>query len=68
MNLEAPKTGGLFSLVTSKFQIAKVTRPLMIVGHKVYAFVSDKEYKEVCRFTRNENGLYICMIKFKKPL
>ena len=76
--LEAPKAGDVMSAVNSTFQIADVTRPLMSVGHicdqglsvgfdKVCAIVSDPEGNEVCRFTRADNGLYICKIKLKAP-
>ena len=79
LNLEAPKgTGSSTSLITSKFQIAAVTRPLMSVGHicdqgmdvafnKVFAIVTDANVKEVCRFTRVKGGLYVCKMKLKSP-
>ena len=78
LNLEAPKGDGAVNMVTSKFQIANVTRPLMSVGHicdqglhvnftAVFAIVCDKDNKEVCRFTRSDNGLYICKMSLKKP-
>ena len=77
LNLEAPKGDGA-SMVESKFQIANVTRPLMSVGHicdqglhvnftQLFAIVCDSDNKEVCRFTRSENGLYICKMSLKKP-
>ena len=77
LNLEAPKGEGS-SRVTSKFQIANVTRPLMSVGHicdqglhvsftALYAIVADDKNNEVCRFTRADNGLYICKMSLTQP-
>ena len=65
-------------MVTSKFQIANVTRPLMSVGHicdnglqvkftALFAIVTDDKNNEVCRFTRNDNGLYTCKMSLKRP-
>ena len=78
LNLAAPKDGGAISMVTSKFQIANVTRPLMSVGHicdqglhvnfyALYAMVYDDKNQEVCRFNRSDSGLYICKMKLRSP-
>ena len=77
LNLEAPKCQGSNS-VTSIFQVAKVTRPLMSVGHicdqgldvkfnAVNAIVTDAKGTEVCRFTRGPSGLYTARMKLKAP-
>ena len=77
LNLEAPKQQGV-NTVSSIFQVAKVTRPLMSVGHicdqglnvtfgAVYAIVRDAENTEVCRFTRGPSGLYTAKMKLKAP-
>ena len=76
-NLEAPKDGGVNG-VSSIFQVAKVTRPLMSVGHicdqgltvtfdKLHAVVRDPKGVEVCRFTRGPSGLYTAKMKLKAP-
>ena len=77
LNLGAPSERGENS-VSSIFQVAKVTRPLMSVGHicdqglhvifdKVHAIVKDDKDVEVCRFTRGESGLYTAMMRLKAP-
>ena len=77
LNLEAPKNNGVNS-VSSIFQVAKVTRPLMSVGHicdqglnvvfdAVFAIVRDSGGTEVCRFTRGPSGLYTAKMKLKAP-
>ena len=77
LNLEAPHEKGMSS-VQSIFQVAKVTRPLMSVGHicdqglhvifdKTHAVVRDKDNIEVCRFERSESGLYTAKMKLKAP-
>ena len=77
LNLEAPKHQGV-NMVSSIFQVAKVTRPLMSVGHicdqglnvtfgAVYAIVRDAENNEVCRFTRGTSGLDTAKMKLKAP-
>ena len=77
LNLEAPKGEGSSS-VSSIFQVAKVTRPLMSVGHicdqglnvvfdKLHAIVRNQEGTEVCRFTRGDSGLYTAKMKLKMP-
>ena len=77
LNLDAPLLNGM-NAVTSKFQIANVTRPLMSVGnicdHGLFvtfdpkcAVVKDGDGKEVCRFTRTEGGLYTAKMKLKAP-
>ena len=76
LNLEAPKDNNNLSKVSAIFQVAKVTRPLMSVGHicdqglnvvfnKVHAIVRDEKGEEVCRFTRGESGLYTARMKLK---
>ena len=78
LNLEAPKLDGVNG-VTSIFQVAKVTRPLMSVGHicdqglnvtldALYAIVRDAKEVEVCRFTRGPSGLYTAKMKLKALL
>ena len=60
------------------FQIAAVTRPLMSVGkicdegHEVIfrsdmAIVNDPQGSEICRFTRNNGGLYLAKMKLRAP-
>ena len=77
LNLDAPKDGGINS-VSSVFQVAQVTRPLMSVGHicdqgltvtfdKLFAIVRDKSGSEVCRFARGSSGLYTAKMKLKAP-
>ena len=77
LNLEAPHEKGTSS-VQSVFQVAKVTRPLMSVGHicdqglhvvfdKLHAIVRDEHNDEVYRFTRGESGLYTANMKLKAP-
>ena len=79
LNLEAPTGQGAINMVSSTFQIAKVTRPLMSVGHicdqglhvifdKSKAVVSDKDGVEICVFHRNDSGLYIAKMKLKQPV
>ena len=64
--------------VSSIFQVAKVTRPLMSVGHicdqglkvnfdAVYAIVRDAKDNEVCRLTRGPSGLCTAKMKLKAP-
>ena len=64
--------------ISSTFQIAKVTRPLMSVGKicdegkqvlfdKHSARVMDKDGKEVCRFERQAGGLYVAKLKLRAP-
>ena len=78
LNLEAATGQGNINAVTSTFQIAKVTRPLMSVGHicdqglkvvfdKGKAVVSDQDGVEICVFQRSDNGLYIAKMKLKQP-
>ena len=63
LNLETRDEKGSINMVSSTFQIAKVTRPLMSVGHicdqglnvvfdKAKAVVSDKDGVEICVFHR----------------
>ena len=78
LNLEAPKDNNNSSSVSAIFQVAKVTRPLMSVGHicdqglnvvfdKVHAVVRNQKGDEVCRFTRGDSGLYTARMKLKMP-
>ena len=64
--------------IQSVFQIAAVTRPLMSVGRicdeghrvtfdNVMAVVSDKDGGEICRFHRNNGGLYFDKLKLRSP-
>ena len=64
--------------IESVFQIAAVTRPLMSVGricdegHKitfdaVMAVVVAGDGTEICRFHRNESGLYVAKLKLRSP-
>ena len=73
----APKEEGE-TPVMSKFQIAKVTRPLMSVGRicdeghnitfdSVVAVVRTKGGDELCRFHRKPGGLYVAKMKLKNP-
>ena len=77
--LGGTKEDGTINMVSSTFQIAKVTRPLMSVGHicdqglnvvfdKSKAVVSDPKGVEICVFHRGESGLYIAKMKLKQPL
>ena len=79
LNLEAKTGRDSINMVSSTFQIAKVTRPLMSVGHicdqglhvvfdKAKAVVSDKDGVEICVFHRGESGLYIAKMKLKQPM
>ena len=65
--------------VSSVFQIAAVTRPLMSVGkicdeghevtfNAVMAVVKDKSGSEICRFERQPGGLYVAKMKLKNPM
>ena len=71
-------TKGDLNSITSTFQIAKVTRPLMSVGHlcdkglfvifdKQHAIVKTADGTEACRFMRGENGLYTAKMKLRAP-
>ena len=62
----------------SVFQIADVTRPLMSVGRicdeghsikfdSVMAVVTGKDGSELCRFQRNNSGLYVAKLKLRSP-
>ena len=64
--------------LSSVFQIAAVTRPLMSVGkicdegHEVIfrsdmAIVNDPTGSEICRFTRSHGGLYLAKMKLRAP-
>ena len=66
--------------LTSIFQIAAVTRPLMSVGKicdeghritfdKVSAVVTNPDGAEVCRFERAQHGgLYVAKLKLRSPM
>ena len=69
---------GKNSEISSIFQIAEVTRPLMSVGKicdegltvefdKGSAKVLDKSKREVCRFERQNGGLYVAKMRLKSP-
>ena len=64
--------------LSSVFQIAAVTRPLMSVGkicdegHEVVfradmAVVNDSTGSDFCRFTRNHGGLHLAKMKLRAP-
>ena len=64
--------------IQSIFQIADVTRPLMSVGRicdeghtivfdSVMAIVKGKDGSELCRFQRNQSGLYVAKLKLRSP-
>ena len=64
-------------LMSSIFQVAEVTRPLMSVSRicdqdticifeKTHARIVDKNGKEVSRFER-DGGLYTCTMKLRRP-
>jgi hypothetical protein len=64
--------------ITSTFQVAKVSRPLMSVGRlcdvgmqvlfgKDKARVIAPDGAEVCVFERSNGGLYLCKFRLKKP-
>ena len=76
LNLETSDAAG--NNVTSTFQIAKVSRPLMSVGRlcdngmdvvfkKDKALVVDQAGAAVCVFERQEGGLYTSKFKLKRP-
>ena len=79
LNLSAPAgVGNEINAVASTFQIAKVTRPLMSVGHicdqglnvifdTKFAIVKNQSGTEVCRFVRGESGLYTAKMKLRAP-
>ena len=75
LNLSAGSVG---RDISSVFQIAAVTRPLMSVGkicdegHKVVfrsdmAVVKGPNGSEICRFTRSQGGLYLAKTKLRAP-
>ena len=64
-------------LMSSVFQVAEITRPLMSVSRicgqdmrcvfeKTHARVDDAQGKTVARFER-DGGLYTCTMKLRKP-
>ena len=64
--------------MSSCFQIARVTRPLMSVGKicdnglevkftDSQAVVSNKEGVQICVFERKPGGLYLCKFRLKRP-
>ena len=64
--------------ISSIFQIAAVTRPLMSVGkicdegHEIIfnammAVAKDSSGSEFCQFTRSTGGLYVAKMKIKAP-
>ena len=77
LKLEADNDQQGINALTSTFQIAKVTRPLMSVSRicdgdmtatfdKHKAIVRDASGKVVCVF-RRQGGLYVCRMKLKAP-
>ena len=77
LNLGVSRDGGE-GMITSCFQIAQVTRPLMSVGKvcdsgydvtfsKTAAKVIDTKGRTVCEFQRAENGLYLAKMRIKSP-
>jgi hypothetical protein len=64
--------------ISSLFQVAAVTRPLMSVGkicdegHSIkftatMAVVHSKDGEELCRFHRKDGGLYVAKLKLRSP-
>jgi hypothetical protein len=64
--------------IESVFQIAAVTRPLMSVGRicdeghtvtfdSIMAVVRAKDGSELCKFQRNNSGLYVAKLKLRSP-
>ena len=64
--------------LTSVFQIASVTRPLMSVGRicdqghsitfdAVMAVVHAADGTELCKFERQNGGLYVAKLKLRNP-
>ena len=64
--------------IKSVFQIAAVTRPLMSVGKicdeghsvtfdAVMAVVRAADGSELCKFVRNQSGLYVAKLKLRSP-
>ena len=64
--------------IKSVFQIAAVTTPLMSVGKicdeghsvtfdAVMAVVRAADGSELCRFVRNQSGLYVAKLKLRSP-
>ena len=64
--------------IKSVFQVAAVTRPLMSVGricdeghsvtfNSVMAVVNGADGSELCRFVRNNSGLYFAQLKLRSP-
>ena len=77
-NLSLQTDGELRNGISSTFQIAKVSRPLMSVGRlcdvgmqvnfgKDKARVVAPDGAEVCTFERSSGGLYLCKFRLKKP-
>ena len=77
LNLMAPDSDGNGHDITSKFEVADVTRALWSVGlitdsglkvsfSKTTAHVHDPNGKELCVFHRT-NGLYIADVEIKNP-
>ena len=77
LKLDAPSDTQELNALTSTFQIAKVTRPLMSVSricdsgmtavfNKQQAVIKDERGRTVCVF-RRVGGLYLCKMKLKTP-
>ena len=78
LNLMAPDSDGNGRDISSKFEVADVTRALWSVGlitdsglkvsfSKTTAHVHDQHGKELCVFHRT-NGLYVADVKIKNPM
>ena len=77
LNLVSPDSKGEAHRITSRFEVADVTRALWSVGlicdrglnvvfAKGHAKVLDGAGKELCHFDRR-NGLYIAKVKLRNP-
>ena len=75
LRMKAKDEGG--ALMSSVFQVAEITRPLMSVSRicdqgmscifeKTHARVVDSEGKTVARFER-DGGLYTCTMRLRRP-
>ena len=78
VNLNLQTGGGLLNDITSTFEVAKVSRPLMSVGklcdagmevtlRKTQADVVAPGGAVVCTFERQPGGLYVAKLKLKRP-
>ena len=78
VNLNLQTGGDLLNDITSTFQVAKVSRPLMSVSKlcdagmvatfkKTQADVVAPGGAEVCTFERQPGGLHVAKLKLKRP-